>query len=157
MFSGRWDESLPKDKDGNFFIDYGPELFSPLLKYLRCLGSMVAPEVNPKPPLTPSFSSSLDESYFRQMVDAYGLTNVLYNYEIYEYGRNTARWSSERSVVSNDASILDFDMQSYPDGKQCRNYSLDRHLRANDGIFVLDGSIECRFPFFRCEQITADE
>jgi len=37
MFSGRWDDSLPKDKDGNFFLDHDPEVFMCLLKYLRML------------------------------------------------------------------------------------------------------------------------
>mgnify|MGYP002783603065 CR=1 FL=1 len=34
-FSGRWDDSLEKDKDGNFFIDQDPAVFVPLLNYLR--------------------------------------------------------------------------------------------------------------------------
>jgi hypothetical protein len=36
-FSGRWDESLEKDKDGNFFVDQPPHLFFPLIEFLqRC-------------------------------------------------------------------------------------------------------------------------
>lgn len=34
-FSGRWDESLEKDRDGNFFIDQPIELFLPMVNYLR--------------------------------------------------------------------------------------------------------------------------
>jgi hypothetical protein len=34
-FSGRWDNSLPRDGRGAFFIDFDPELFVPLLTYLR--------------------------------------------------------------------------------------------------------------------------
>jgi hypothetical protein len=34
-FSGRWDDSLEKDKDGNFFIDEDPEVFMILLNFLR--------------------------------------------------------------------------------------------------------------------------
>lgn len=34
-FSGRWDDSIEKDKDGNFFIDQDPKVFGVLLKYLR--------------------------------------------------------------------------------------------------------------------------
>jgi len=35
MFSGRWDDSHPKDKDGNFFLDHDPNTFLLLLNYLR--------------------------------------------------------------------------------------------------------------------------
>jgi hypothetical protein len=34
-FSGRWDDSLEKDKDGNFFIDQPIELFLPMINFLR--------------------------------------------------------------------------------------------------------------------------
>jgi hypothetical protein len=34
-FSGRWDDSLEKDKDGNFFVDEDPEVFMMLLNFLR--------------------------------------------------------------------------------------------------------------------------
>lgn len=34
-FSGRWDDSLEKDPRGRFFIDFSPDLFLPLLDFLR--------------------------------------------------------------------------------------------------------------------------
>jgi hypothetical protein len=34
-FSGRWDDSLEKDADGNFFIDQPIEWFQPMIDYLR--------------------------------------------------------------------------------------------------------------------------
>jgi len=34
-FSGRWDDSIEKDKDGNFFIDEDATVFMQLLDYLR--------------------------------------------------------------------------------------------------------------------------
>jgi len=42
-FSGRWDSSLPRDEDGAFFIDFDPELFLPLLEYLRLQGARRRP------------------------------------------------------------------------------------------------------------------
>jgi len=51
-FSGRWDDSLPKDTDGAFFIDFDPELFLPLLEYLRLQGAHGSslPQVIPQVP-----------------------------------------------------------------------------------------------------------
>ena len=34
-FSGRWDDSIEKDRDGYFFIDQPNDLFAPLLDFLR--------------------------------------------------------------------------------------------------------------------------
>ena len=34
-FSGRWDDSIEKDRDGDFFIDQDFSLFQPMLSYLR--------------------------------------------------------------------------------------------------------------------------
>ena len=34
-FSGRWDDSIAKDKDGNFFLDHDPTEFLKLINFLR--------------------------------------------------------------------------------------------------------------------------
>eukprot|EP00984_Skeletonema_dohrnii_P005209 scaffold1824_cov104-Skeletonema_dohrnii-CCMP3373.AAC.9 len=34
-FSGRWDDSMEKDRDGNIFVDQDPENFMLLINYLR--------------------------------------------------------------------------------------------------------------------------
>ncbi|KAK1747167.1 hypothetical protein QTG54_002511 [Skeletonema marinoi] len=34
-FSGRWDDSMEKDRDGNIFVDQDPENFMLLVNYLR--------------------------------------------------------------------------------------------------------------------------
>ena len=107
MFSGRNDESLPKSKDGSFFIDRTPELFQPLLDFLRDLSSMVPEDAtNPLPPMTPSFKDPKDEASFRRMVDSYNLTNVLYNYEIYEFPAAFVD-CNKRALLSRDCSIFD--------------------------------------------------
>lgn len=33
-FSGRWDDALEKDRDGNFFVDQPMELFRPMLNHM---------------------------------------------------------------------------------------------------------------------------
>ena len=43
MFSGRWEDRLTKDKDGNVFLDYDPECFKFILNYLRAK-KMQSPE-----------------------------------------------------------------------------------------------------------------
>jgi hypothetical protein len=75
--------------------------------------------------MTPTFSIVHEEMTFRRLVDGYNLTNALYNYEIYRYGRTTSTWSSDRVMVSRDVSILDFPMKNTNDSKALF-FSLDR-------------------------------
>ena len=79
-FSGRWDDSLEQDADGNFFIDQPPELFIPLINYLRAKAS--------ETPLTrkaelPVFDKPKELDDFRRMVDYYGLTLGLHPVGLY--------------------------------------------------------------------------
>ncbi|XP_028410726.1 uncharacterized protein LOC114533409 [Dendronephthya gigantea] len=47
MFSGRWEDSVPRDQDGAVFFDYNPVYFGFILDYLRAK-KMATPE-NPAP------------------------------------------------------------------------------------------------------------
>lgn len=38
-FSGRWDDTLEKDREGNFFIDQDPDVFLQLISFLRMCAS----------------------------------------------------------------------------------------------------------------------
>ncbi|GKY91926.1 hypothetical protein MPSEU_000164200 [Mayamaea pseudoterrestris] len=105
MFSGRWDDSLPRNEHGHFFIDHWPHLFVPLHDFLRDLSAMVPPEYSQVPPMTPKFDSPKDEHSFRRMVDAYGLTNVLYNYEIYQYPTKSLDWN-RKTILSRERDIF---------------------------------------------------
>mmetsp|Transcript_21972 Transcript_21972/g.32453 ORF Transcript_21972/g.32453 Transcript_21972/m.32453 type:complete len:317 (-) Transcript_21972:11-961(-) len=70
MFSGRWDDSLDKDKDGYFFINQRYSLFGPMLDYLmdRENGTEKYPMVSiPNP-----------SNNFLRMVEYYGMTQGLY-------------------------------------------------------------------------------
>lgn len=127
MFSGRWDDVLPRDADNNFFIDYEPELFCPLLKYLRVLSSMTLLEYDTLPPISPTFQDDpLREIAFRRMVDSYHLTNVLYNYEVYEYGRNLHVWSNRRHVSKNHTI---FETELHNENVRAKYFCLDRPMR----------------------------
>lgn len=72
-FSGRWDESLEKDKDGNIFIDQDFPLFSILLKYLRnrANGDAIFPVTPIKFPKLSKDQSDARIDLFR-MVEYYG-------------------------------------------------------------------------------------
>ncbi|XP_028409776.1 uncharacterized protein LOC114532464 [Dendronephthya gigantea] len=47
MFSGRWEESVRRDKKGNIFFDYNPKYFGLILDYLRA--KKIASPENPAP------------------------------------------------------------------------------------------------------------
>ena len=70
-FSGRWDESLEKDRDGNFFIDQPIELFKPMIDFLRAKAC--------ETPLGPPVKSPHLKDYdlrqdFYRMVEYFGMT-----------------------------------------------------------------------------------
>ena len=73
-FSGRWDDSLEKDKDGDFFIDQDFSLFNLMLTYLRNRSNgddkygLKSPELKDK---TERFN-------FYRMVEYYGMTDGIY-------------------------------------------------------------------------------
>ena len=126
QFSGRWDELL-KDSQGHYFIDHDPETFVPLLKFVRVLSAMTLLEYDTLPPMTPSFrNDSFQEVAFRRLVDSYDLTNVLYNYEIYQYGRNLQTWSN-RTLISHEHSILELTLENST--AKAKYFCLDRPSR----------------------------
>jgi len=69
-FSGRWDDSLVRDKDGAIFVDFRPELFMPLLDFLR------AKRV--QDPTTPVLMPTVREAEeaFQTMLKYYGLESA---------------------------------------------------------------------------------
>ncbi|KAL7545293.1 hypothetical protein ACHAWF_008647 [Thalassiosira exigua] len=74
-FSGRWDESLEKDRDGNFFVDQPIELFLPMVNYLRAK----ACETALAPPVTsPEFEDETQRRDFIRMVEYLGMTPGIY-------------------------------------------------------------------------------
>ncbi|GAX29441.1 hypothetical protein FisN_16Hu118 [Fistulifera solaris] len=73
-FSGRWDESIAKDKDGNFFIDQPIELFLPMIDYIRNLQNEDN-SLGPQPSPDVSDFDDDDKKYrkFKRMVEYFGL------------------------------------------------------------------------------------
>ncbi|KAL7534772.1 hypothetical protein ACHAXR_006068 [Thalassiosira sp. AJA248-18] len=74
-FSGRWDESLEKDKEGNFFIDQPVELFRPMINYLRAK----ACETDLAPPIkSPHLKDYESRQDFYRLVEYFGMTPGIY-------------------------------------------------------------------------------
>jgi hypothetical protein len=76
-FSGRWDDSIDKDKDDNFFIDQEFSLFQPMLKYLRNKANGID-KYNMDSPAHGSVGDGNSAKDFYRMVDYYGMTNGIY-------------------------------------------------------------------------------
>ena len=74
-FSGRWDESLEKDRNGNFFIDQPIDLFLPMINYLRAK----ACETALAPPVTsPEFENEGKRRDFIRMIEYFDMTPGIY-------------------------------------------------------------------------------
>lgn len=75
MFSGRWDENLSRDSDGNVFLDHRPEVFEILISFLRDKAHETPSE---SPVGSPKVEDDSLISAFYQLVNYYGLTSVVY-------------------------------------------------------------------------------
>lgn len=71
-FSGRWD--MPKDDAGSVFIDFEPEIFMPLVHYLR-MRRIEGPQDRAVPP---SLGDAELEARFHRMLRFYGLQEWVY-------------------------------------------------------------------------------
>lgn len=89
-FSGRWDDSLEKDSDGNFFIDQPIELFLPVIDYLRSRACSTpgAPSVD-----SPKFKQPVMNRFVR-MVKYYDMELGIYPYALFN-ATNTSLLVSE--------------------------------------------------------------
>lgn len=75
-FSGRWDDSIEKDKDGDFFIDQDFTLFNILLRCLRNRANGDAKYPFEEPALSEQeWEQSVE---LKRMVEYYGLTDSIY-------------------------------------------------------------------------------
>jgi hypothetical protein len=77
-FSGRWDDSLEKDRGFNFFIDQPAELFVPMIQFLQC---KVKETLQPAgfPLLSPDDFGGCSRQFrrFVDVVDYYRMTPVV--------------------------------------------------------------------------------
>jgi len=75
-FSGRWDDSIQKDKDGDFYIDHDFHVFDLMLSYLRNMA--IGDSIYPIHPPTPKEAGQDMDVAFYRMVEYYGMTDILY-------------------------------------------------------------------------------
>lgn len=78
-FSGRWDDQIERDGEGNIFIDYPPEIFQPLIALLRARVWGNEPKFALPAPTAKDFGG--DDRLFRvflAMLEYYGLFEVFY-------------------------------------------------------------------------------
>ena len=77
MFSGRWEDSLERDKDGAKFFDFNPQYFLVILDYLRA--KKIATPENPAPlPKVPEDQSKS----FNNLLEYLGLSDEIVPAEI---------------------------------------------------------------------------
>mmetsp|Transcript_28757 Transcript_28757/g.77868 ORF Transcript_28757/g.77868 Transcript_28757/m.77868 type:complete len:325 (+) Transcript_28757:679-1653(+) len=81
-FSGRWDDNLERDKDGNFFIDQDYSLFLPMLNYLH----NTANGTEEYPIQSPSVGHINKQNFYR-MVEYYGMTNGIFPTKLTRWGK----------------------------------------------------------------------
>ncbi|GAX27894.1 hypothetical protein FisN_21Hh244 [Fistulifera solaris] len=85
-FSGRWDESIEKDKDGNFFVDQRVEMFLPMIDYIRNKQNETPSTYAPQSPGLSDFANNQkDYGDFKRMVEYFGMTLGIYPVELIDY------------------------------------------------------------------------
>jgi hypothetical protein len=114
-FSGRWDESMERDRDGNIFIDQPFPVFELMVNYLRAK----ACQTPNAPPLTsPNFDDikSVTKEDFLRMVEYYAMVVGIHpvRIELYFASTNAAKGLDDlRSVDVSDWSTFGIAAQGH--------------------------------------------
>ena len=95
MFSGRWEDSLERDKDGAIFFDFNPQYFLVILEYLRA--KKIATPENPAP--LPKVAEDQAKS-FNNLLGYLGLSDEIVPPEIIP----SEKFNQHSSGVSLDES-----------------------------------------------------
>jgi BTB/POZ domain len=94
-FSGRWDDSLEKDRDGNFFINQPADLFVPMIDFLQRIENSVPMAEATRFLTVAEFGGCADRfEDFADMVEHYGMTPLVLPPTIYFAGEadEEGRW-----------------------------------------------------------------
>jgi BTB/POZ domain len=77
-FSGRWDDSLQRDPEGNIFLDHSMDLFLPMIDFLRSARCSVGDDPLPSPSVSEFGNSASKFGRFIRLVEYYGLLLTIY-------------------------------------------------------------------------------
>ena len=80
QFSGRWDDGLSKDSDGNIFLDHQPDLFLLLIDYLRDKDIDVPSAPRQRSPVV---QDSFQNIRFMRLLEYYNVTLGVYPFSAY--------------------------------------------------------------------------
>jgi hypothetical protein len=85
IFSGRWDESIPKDKGGNFLIDFPFDLLLPMIDYLRMKTIETSHDIILSPSVDDFGGRSKKFNEFILLMEYYGMTHGIFPTEIKQF------------------------------------------------------------------------
>ena len=102
-FSGRWDDSIAKDKECNFFIDQPIEIFRPMIDFIRDKLSHTPLTAAPRSPDESDFNENYKKfNAFKRMVEYFGVTPGIFPVELIDCTTS----SNERVAVTGPSSIF---------------------------------------------------
>jgi hypothetical protein len=139
-FSGRWDESMERDKEGNFFIDQPFPVFELMVNYLRAK----ACQTPNAPPLTsPDFRTitSVTKADFLRMVEYYGMTLGLYPVKIGLYSQDTTIVEYKDGLSMNASDWSTFGIEGH--GLDIKSFEVIIHQFERAQIGWRAESVEC--------------
>lgn len=142
-FSGRWDDSLEKDQDGRFFIDQDPNVFVPLVNYLRQQDHKTREDLVVPPPCpTADFCS---------MLEYYGLMSSVYPQEWHRV------WGTRKGVVMTKESTTGGPTITISNSRGCKKFMLQvqgdcptKPVNANSFTAVFEQGSQGRIGWISC-------
>jgi hypothetical protein len=138
-FSGRWDDNLEKDHDGNFFIDQPIELFRPMIDYLRaraCETTKTLPAISPDKSI---LSNKLQYNDFIRMVEYFGMTPGIFPTRVRLYAGNKENVEIVgHKVVARERAVFALEPQGH--SRRIRSFEviLDQVESFEIGWAILD-------------------
>ena len=134
IFSGRWEESLTRDKDGNIFLDYDDELIKIIVNYLR-----EKKIEDPSDPVTCPIIPQDKTKSFQRLIQYFGLTEFLYpsSLHCFIFSRNNLVQHNGESFVTvteDETNKIKLVYSRESDQHHCGAFSTELDP-SGDGIF----------------------
>ena len=135
MFSGRWDNSMSRDKDGRVFLDFNPTYFAFILDYLRAKKIPTAG----KPATLPNIPSNQLNNYSK-LIEYLGLGNEM----LPKLTESFKEHSSEMKLENGGAVAAYFAKKiSYCKSRQQFNAYVFGQNSYERGVIRLKLKVEC--------------